>query len=193
MVIYYLIHPPSDPIPNVTKLSCIQTHRVFSLCFAWCPCKAINVSVQFNGGFLPDMTLLTLCYYHRGTRSNAMKRFCICSLLCSHLLNYLNVTQKVWMRSDFNLYTRTDSVMNGTHDSARLVICDITNRACYVIIVKLQNGGDRRGAGSVSLIACCRSKIEDCHNNVNNSHTSRAKGTKVTTKKLGRKHIVAEK
>ena len=61
MVIYYLIHPPSDPIPNVTKLSCIQAHRVFSRCFAWCPCKAINVSVQCNGGFLPDMTLLTLC------------------------------------------------------------------------------------------------------------------------------------
>ena len=44
---------------------------------------AINVSVQHNGGFLPDMIfiLLTQCYYHRGTRLNAMKRFCICRLL----------------------------------------------------------------------------------------------------------------
>ena len=45
---------------------------------------AINVSVQYNGGLLPDMILLTQCYYHRGTRLNAMKRFCICSLR-SHL------------------------------------------------------------------------------------------------------------
>ena len=36
---------------------------------------AINVSVQHNGGFLPDIMLLTQCYYHRGTRLNAMKRF----------------------------------------------------------------------------------------------------------------------
>ena len=36
---------------------------------------AINVSVQYNGGFLPDIMLLTQCYYHRGTRLNAMKRF----------------------------------------------------------------------------------------------------------------------
>ena len=42
---------------------------------AWCPCVAINVSVQYNGGLLPDIILLTLCYYHRGTRLNAMKRF----------------------------------------------------------------------------------------------------------------------
>ena len=41
---------------------------------------AINVSVQYNGESLPDIILLTLCYYHRGTRLNAMKRFCLCSL-----------------------------------------------------------------------------------------------------------------
>ena len=38
-----------------------------------------NVSVQYDGGFLPDIILLTQCYYHRGTRLNAMKRFCIFS------------------------------------------------------------------------------------------------------------------
>ena len=42
---------------------------------------AINVNVQYNGGFLPDIILWTQCYLHRGTCSNAMKRFCICSLL----------------------------------------------------------------------------------------------------------------
>ena len=37
---------------------------------------AINVNVQYNGGFLPDIILLTQCYLHRGTCLNAMKRFC---------------------------------------------------------------------------------------------------------------------
>ena len=49
-------------------------------CFFLCPCMAINVSVQYNGGLLPDIILLSQCYYHRGTRLNAMKRFCIYSL-----------------------------------------------------------------------------------------------------------------
>ena len=26
----------------------------------------INVSVQYNGGLIPDIILLTRCYYHRG-------------------------------------------------------------------------------------------------------------------------------
>ena len=33
---------------------------------------ATNVSVQRNGEFPPGMILLTPCYYHRGTRLNAM-------------------------------------------------------------------------------------------------------------------------
>ena len=42
---------------------------------------AINVSVQYNDGSLPDIILLTQGYYHhRGTHLNAMKSFCICSL-----------------------------------------------------------------------------------------------------------------
>ena len=41
---------------------------------------AIDVNVQYNGGLLPDIILLTQCYLHRGTCLNAMKRFCICSL-----------------------------------------------------------------------------------------------------------------
>ena len=33
-----------------------------------------NVSVQHNNGqFSPGIILLTQCYYHRGTRLNAMK------------------------------------------------------------------------------------------------------------------------
>ena len=48
--------------------------------FFWCPCMAININVQDNGGLLPDIILLTQYYLHRGTCLNAMKRFCICSL-----------------------------------------------------------------------------------------------------------------
>ena len=48
---------------------------MFLFCFVWCPCLAINVSVQYNDGFLPDIILLTQCYYHWGTRLNAMKMF----------------------------------------------------------------------------------------------------------------------
>ena len=37
----------------------------FVLAFVWCPCMAINVvSVQYDGGLLPDIILLTQCYYH---------------------------------------------------------------------------------------------------------------------------------
>ena len=50
------------------------------LLFVWCPYMAMNISVQYNGGLLPDIILLSHCYYHRGTRLNAMKRFCLCSL-----------------------------------------------------------------------------------------------------------------
>ena len=69
------------PRPKVvTNRALIQAHRVFCLCFVWCPCMAINnVSVQYNGGFLFDMILLTQCYYHRETRLNAMKRFFVSS------------------------------------------------------------------------------------------------------------------
>ena len=59
---------------------------VLFLLFFLYPCMAINVSVQYNGGLFPDIILLTQCCFHRGTRLNAMKRFCICSLYF-----YLNV------------------------------------------------------------------------------------------------------
>ena len=55
---------------------------------------AINVSVQYTGGPLPDIILLTQCNYHRGIRLNAMKRFCICSLY-SHL-NVLTFPSPDW-------------------------------------------------------------------------------------------------
>ena len=64
-------------------LPCLTMYYIVAvlfLLFVWFPCMAINASVQYNGGLLPDIILLTQCYYHRGTRLNAMKMFCICSL-----------------------------------------------------------------------------------------------------------------
>ena len=40
-----------------------------------------NISVQYNGGFLPDIILLTQGSYHWGTRLNTMKWLCIYSLI----------------------------------------------------------------------------------------------------------------
>ena len=44
----------------------------------------INVSVQFNGGLLPDIILLTLCDYIEENPFNTMKSFCPFSQ-CPHL------------------------------------------------------------------------------------------------------------
>ena len=44
-----------------------------------------NVILQYNGGLFPDIILLTQCYYHnRGSRLNAMKRFCLCMIPPKH-------------------------------------------------------------------------------------------------------------
>ena len=37
-------------------------HCLLFLMFFWCPYMAINVNDQYNGGFLPDIILLTQCY-----------------------------------------------------------------------------------------------------------------------------------
>ena len=47
---------------------------------------AINIGVQYNGGRLPDIILLTQGYYHRGTRLNTMQWLCLYSLCNSILL-----------------------------------------------------------------------------------------------------------
>ena len=71
----------------ITNIPCLMMYYIFSvlfLLFVSCHCMAINVSVQYNDGLFPCIILLPQCYYHRGTRLNATKRFCICSLR-SHL------------------------------------------------------------------------------------------------------------
>ena len=55
---------------------------------------AINVSVQYNGGLLPDIILFTQCHFHWGIRLNAMKRFCLCSLRCHlNVLTFFPLTE----------------------------------------------------------------------------------------------------
>ena len=46
----------------------------------------INISVQYNGGFIPDIILLTQGHYHWGTRLNTMWWLCIYSPCNSILL-----------------------------------------------------------------------------------------------------------
>ena len=48
--------------------------------YDWWLYMVINISVQYNGGLLPDIILLTQCFLHRGTCLNTMKIICICSL-----------------------------------------------------------------------------------------------------------------
>ena len=47
---------------------CCMYYIVFVYQVFLCPSMAIDVSVQYNGGLLLDIILLTQCYYHWGTR-----------------------------------------------------------------------------------------------------------------------------
>ena len=52
----------------------------------------INISVQYNGGFLPDIILLTQGYYHWGTRFNTMWWLCIhspCNSIFFVMVHYI--------------------------------------------------------------------------------------------------------
>ena len=45
-------------------LPCLMVYYIVPvlllLAFFWCPCMTINISVQYNGGPLPDIILLTV-------------------------------------------------------------------------------------------------------------------------------------
>ena len=68
LCLYYLCN-------SILLLPCLMVYYIVSVLFVpffWCPCMAINVSVKYIGGLLPDIILLTQCYYHRGTRLNCI-------------------------------------------------------------------------------------------------------------------------
>ena len=64
IIVYYYYSTVQYPLNYV--LQCLL------FCYAWWLRMAINISVQHNGGLLPDITLLTQCYHHRGTRLNTI-------------------------------------------------------------------------------------------------------------------------
>ena len=71
---------------------------------------AINVSVQYDGGFLPDIVLLTQCYYRRGTRLKCHEEVLYFQLLIPPkrfdiFSPRLGDAQKVYVHSDFSLNT----------------------------------------------------------------------------------------
>ena len=45
---------------------------ILTFCYVRWLCMAINISVQYNGGLLPDIVLLPQGYYPRRTRLNTM-------------------------------------------------------------------------------------------------------------------------
>ena len=55
-----------------TILVTMYYYTVVMLGYDWWLCMVINLSVQYNGGLLPDTILLTHGYYHWGTRLNTM-------------------------------------------------------------------------------------------------------------------------
>ena len=59
-------------IIDIISTILLQSTAVVMLGYDWWLCMVINVSVEYNGGFLPDIILLTQGYYHWGTRLNTM-------------------------------------------------------------------------------------------------------------------------
>ena len=61
----FICYKPLLLYVSIILLLCTTRYIVL---FVWFPYMAINVSVQYYGGLLPDIILLTQCYYYRGTR-----------------------------------------------------------------------------------------------------------------------------
>ena len=51
-------------IIDIISTFLLQGTTVFMLAYDWWLCMVINISVLYNGGFLPDIILLTQGYYH---------------------------------------------------------------------------------------------------------------------------------
>ena len=67
------------PIPVCLDGTIIDRSTILVTCitvvilgYDWWLCMVINISVQYNGGLLPDIILLTQGYYQWGTRLNTM-------------------------------------------------------------------------------------------------------------------------
>ena len=72
-------------------LTMYYNRTVVMLGYGWWLCMVINISVQYNDGFLPDIILLTQGYYHWGTRLNTMQWFSIYSHVILIVYYYYHV------------------------------------------------------------------------------------------------------
>ena len=53
-------------LKSQVKMHCTSRLMVFVV-LCWCSYMVIDVNVQYNGGFLPGIIILTLCDQHWGT------------------------------------------------------------------------------------------------------------------------------
>ena len=74
-MVLFLFLKKNQNTPRPSEHPPVMGEKMFV--FVWCLKKN---NVQHNGGFLPGIIMWAQCYCHRGTRLNAMKRFCFCSL-----------------------------------------------------------------------------------------------------------------
>ena len=67
-------HLPRCQLPGIYYVLTTNNNRAIM------PSEIGTTNVQYNGGLLLDIILLTQCYLHRGTCLNVMTRFSIFSL-----------------------------------------------------------------------------------------------------------------
>ena len=75
-ILVYILLFTQAPIPVCLDGTIIDSRTirlgitVVVLVYDWWLCMVINISVQYSGGILPDIVLLTQGYYQWGTRLN---------------------------------------------------------------------------------------------------------------------------
>ena len=78
-ILMYILLFTQAPIPVCLDGTIIDSSTILDICitvvmlgYDWWLCMVINISVQYNGGLLPDIILLTQGCYQWGTRLNTM-------------------------------------------------------------------------------------------------------------------------
>ena len=86
----------------------------------------MSVRVRYIGGILPDIILLTQCYYHRGTRLNAIRRThhrLLLRVIGYHRrergtyrqLSYAQALKKTWVSKRGSYHSTTATSVRGSH------------------------------------------------------------------------------
>ena len=78
-ILVYILLLTQAPIPVCLDDTIIDSSTILVTMYYcgyvgydWWLCMVINISVQYSGGLLPDIILLTQGYYQWGTRLNTM-------------------------------------------------------------------------------------------------------------------------